>query len=77
MGMFARRCFWNRYLWVEDMQRRYVYGKGRNSVVTSFCSVLGCDGKEGFGSDESEVLWKREGNYMVSKCTKQMTGRNT
>jgi hypothetical protein len=29
--------------------------------------VLGCDRKEGFGSDEGEVLRKREGNYMVSK----------
>jgi hypothetical protein len=29
--------------------------------------VLGCDGKEGFGSDEGEVLRKRERNYMVSK----------
>jgi hypothetical protein len=35
--------------------------------VTSFSSVLGCDGKEGFGSDEGEVLRKRERDYMVSK----------
>jgi hypothetical protein len=67
MSMFARRCLWNRYFWVEDKQRWYLYGKGRNGVVASFCLMLGSGGKEGFGSDEGEVSWKREGSYMVSK----------
>jgi hypothetical protein len=76
MSMFAKRWLWNRYLCVKNRQQRYLYGKGRNGVVASFFSVLGCDGKEGFGIDEGEVLWKREGSYMVSKCTKQMTLRD-
>jgi hypothetical protein len=67
MSMFARRCLWNRYFWVEDKQRGYLYGKGHDGVVASFCLVLGSGGKEGFGSDEGEILWKREGSYMVSK----------
>jgi hypothetical protein len=46
---------------------RYLHGKGHNGVVMSFCSVVGRDGKQGFGSDEGEVLRKREGNYVVSK----------
>jgi hypothetical protein len=33
----------------------------------SFCLVLWSGGKEGFGSDEGEVSWEREGSYMVSK----------
>jgi hypothetical protein len=62
----ARRCFRTGTFGSRTGSAVFVWERvqQRGDVV---CSVLGRDGKQGFGSDEGEVLRKREGNYVVSK----------